>query len=105
MTETFPFGLAQLMCRAARSMGVPVEPVIVVATGMRRESTVELEHVSAPRALSRFRVMVFVNEGMVSPPLKIRFLMALQSRPGSWALSSAATPVTWGVAIEVPLNI
>ncbi|OGK86721.1 MAG: hypothetical protein A2X52_08825 [Candidatus Rokubacteria bacterium GWC2_70_16] len=106
VTETLPFGSAQLMCRAARSMGVPTEPLMVVATGSRRERTVELEQVRAPRALSRFWVMVVVaSAAMASPPARIRFLMARQSRSGSWALSSAATPVTCGVAMEVPLNV
>ena len=77
-------------------MGVP--------TGVRRERTVELEQASAPRALRRFCVMVLTIEGIVSPPARMRFLMALQSRAGSWAFSSAATPVTCGVAIEVPLS-
>ena len=78
---------------------------MALPTGVRRESTVESEQVKAPRALSLFWVMVFTSEGRVSPPARIRFLMARQSRVGSWAARSAATPVTWGVAIEVPLNM
>ena len=78
---------------------------MVVPTGVRRERTVELEQVRAPRALSLFWVMVVVaNEGTVSPPARMRFLRALQSRAGSWAFSRAATPVTCGVAIDVPLS-
>jgi hypothetical protein len=48
--------------------------------------------------------MVLVSELVLSPPERIRFLRVLQSRSGSWALSSATTPVTCGVAIEVPLD-
>ena len=49
--------------------------------------------------------MVWVSAALSSPPARIRFLMARQSRVGSSALSSAASPVTWGAAIEVPLNV
>ena len=92
------------MCNAARSIGWPTDPLIVLAIGLIRESTVESEQLSAPLALSRFCEMVLVSELVLSPPERIRFLRVLQSRPGSWALSSAATPVTCGVAIEVPLD-
>jgi hypothetical protein len=47
-------------------------------------------------------VTVSARDGIVSPPARIRFLIARQSRDGSCALSSAATPVTCGVAIDVP---
>ena len=30
--------------------------------------------------------------------------MAFQSRAGAWAFSSAATPVTCGAAMDVPVN-
>src|SRR5207237_6064884 len=103
-TTTLPFGLAQLMCRAARSMGVPTAPVTLEPTGRTRESTVALEQLKAPRALSRFCVTVLASAGIVSPPARIRFLIARQSRDGSCAFRRAATPVTCGVAIDVPLK-
>ena len=86
-------------------MGVPIDPVIVLPMGLRREVTVEFEQVMAPLAFSRFCVMVFVKDVTLSPPAKMRFLMLLQSQLEFWAFSRAATPVTWGVAIEVPLDI
>ena len=92
------------MLSIASAMGAPTVPGIVAPTGRRRERTVELAQASAPRALSRRCVMVLVSEKFGSPPARIRFLIARQSRDGSCAFSSAATPVTWGVAIEVPLN-
>ena len=86
-------------------MGVPALAVIEVPMGLSRERIVEPEQVSDPYALSRFCVTVSANEDWLSPPARIRFLIARQSRVPSCALSSAATPVTWGVAIEVPLNV
>src|SRR5689334_19756597 len=62
------------------------------------------EHVMPPLALIRFPVIVFAMELTVSPPAKIRFLIVRQSRSGSWAFRSAARPLTWGVAMDVPLN-
>ena len=93
------------MWRTPRSIGVPTEPVRALATGSTRERTIALEQLRAPRALSRFPVMVFASDEIVSPPARIKFLMARQSRSGSWAFRRAATPVTWGVAIDVPLKI
>src|SRR5262252_3049410 len=55
-----------------------------------------------PLALIRLPVIVLAMELTVSPPAKIRFLIARQSLLGSCALSNAAKPLTWGVAIEVP---
>jgi hypothetical protein len=51
-------------------------------------------------------VMSLSLSGYKSPsaPARIRFLIAFQSRAGGWALSSAATPVTCGAAIDVPVN-
>ena len=104
VTVTAPFGLAQLMFRTARSTGVPGEPVIVAVAGRRRDVTVTPVHPSAPRALSRLPVIVPASAPRSSPPARSKFRIARQSRVGSCALSRAATPVTWGVAIEVPLR-
>src|SRR5207248_9709976 len=103
-TATFPFGLAQLMLRAARSTGVPTALVMLAPTGRSRENTGALEQPRAPRALSRFCVTVLASAGIVSPPARIRFFIARQSRDGSCAFRRAATPVTCGVAIDVPLK-
>ncbi len=74
--------------------------------GCKTASTVELAQVKEPCALRRFPMVVIPPIArMSSPPAKIRFRMALQSRVGSWAFRRAATPVTWGVAMEVPLNV
>ncbi len=51
-------------------MGVPIDALIVLPIGLRRERTVEFEQVRAPWALSRFCVIVLVNEVMLSPPAK-----------------------------------
>src|SRR5580693_304449 len=48
--------------------------------------------------------MVGDSTASESPPAKRRFLIDRQSRVGSWALRRAATPVTCGVAMEVPLS-
>ena len=77
---TSPLGLAQLMCNADKSMGIPTDPLIVLAMGLSRVRTVESEHVSAPAALSRLCVTVFSIELMLSPPARIKFLIAIQSR-------------------------
>ena len=57
-----------------------------------------------PLALIRLPVIVFAIELTVSPPAKIKFLIVRQSRLGSCALSSAARPLTCGVAMDVPLS-
>ena len=64
----------------------------------------EFEQVIEPNAFSRFPLIVCDSAGIVSPPEMSRFLMARQSRDGSCAAKSAATPVTCGVAMEVPFN-
>ena len=50
------------------------------------------------------KIVVSVKDATLSPLARIRFLIPLQSKPGSFASNSAATPVTCGVAIEVPLK-
>ena len=73
--------------------------------GVSRESTIEPAQVIAPKAFRRLRVMVVpVVAAIVSPPARMRFLMARQSRAGFCAFSNAATPVTCGVAMDVPLR-
>ena len=71
-------------------------------TGNVRARTFALEQVIAPKAFSRREVTVDRRLRFGSPPARSRFLIALQSRVGSWALSNAATPATIGAAIEVP---
>ena len=96
---------AQLMFNAETTMAVPSVPLTVLAVGFTRENTVELEQVSAPYAFSRFPVIVVpAIAPVLSPPAKMRLRIARQSRPGSWAFNNAATPATWGVAIDVPLK-
>jgi hypothetical protein len=62
--------------------------------GLSREKIVEFAQVNALKALRRFCVIVFVNDPTLSPPARMRFLMLLQSKLGSYACNSAATPVT-----------
>src|SRR5512134_428273 len=101
---TSPLGAAQLMFITERLTGAPTLAAWLSATGVNREKTVEFEHVNAPRALRRFCEIVFDIEATLSPPARMRFLIARQSRVGSAAFNNAATPDTCGVAIEVPLS-
>ena len=106
VTVTSPLGTAQRMFSTESSIGRPTTAVTDARSGRSRDVTVLFAHASEPRAFNRFRVMRSSSSGNRSPsvPARIRFLMALQSRVGSCALSSAATPVTCGVAIEVPVK-
>ena len=61
-----------------------------------------LLQVSAVYAFKRACVTVDASADTVSPLLRIRFRIVFQFRVESCAASSAATPVTCGVAIEVP---
>ncbi len=74
--------------------------------GFRREKTVAPLQLTEPSAFSRLPVTVtpFIAP-VLSPPARIRLRMARQSRDGSCALSSAATPATCGAAIDVPLSV
>ena len=84
----------------------PTESVTVSRTGLRRENTVAFEQLSEPNAFRRLPVTVRpVMSVFASPPARIRFRIARQSRAGFWALSRAATPVTWGVAMDVPSKV
>ncbi len=69
-------------------------PLSEEETGCNRVRTTEFEQVMEPRALSRFWVIVFDKLELLSPPAKMRFLIAFQSRLESCAFKSAATPVT-----------
>src|SRR5262245_17700612 len=93
------------MLNAATVTGLPIPATTRFETGLRREKTAEFEQVIEPSAFSRLPVIVAPRFGLTSPPARIRFLIARQSRDGSCALSSAATPVTCGVAIDVPMNV
>ena len=104
VTVTGPSGFAQSMLSAASGIGMLGVAETNEWVGSRRDVTIEFEHVSAPCAFRRLPVIVFASAGIVSPPARIRFLMARQSREGSCALSSAATPLTCGAAIDVPLR-
>src|SRR5262245_37447207 len=101
-TTTSPFGWSQLIWSAERVNGSPTNARIVLLAGSSRDNTTAFVHSSEPRAFSRRPVIV--TGATLSPPDRIRFLIARQSRDGTWALSSAATPVTCGVAIDVPEN-
>src|SRR5689334_11070756 len=100
------------MFKAASESTLPVTVLNVVPLlGWTRVLTTWLLQVRAPvppaasNRRSRLPEMVLVANAAFGEPDEIsRFLIARQSRDGSWALSSAAAPVTCGVAIEVPLN-
>ncbi len=104
VTVTAPLGTAHRMFSAARSIGRPTTAVTDAGMGLSLDVTVLSVHAREPRAFRRFRVMRSLSSGkrLPSVPARIRFLIARQSRRWSWALSSAATPVTCGVAIDVP---
>jgi len=102
---TSPLGEAQLMFSTERRRGVSTVQATESEMGASREKTGEFEQVRAPKALRRFCEIVFAIEATLSPPARMRFLIARQSLLGSAALSSAAVPVTCGVAIEVPLSV
>ena len=94
------------MFSAERRTPVPAVVVTMLCDGLSGAKTVAPVQVSAPNALSRLPLTVTDDRfGFASPPARIRFLIARQSRPGSCALSSAATPATCGAAIDVPLNV
>jgi hypothetical protein len=94
-----------LIFKVERLIGVPTEPMAVSSMGLSRENRSEFEQVRAPKAFNRFCVIVLAMEATLSPPARIRFLIVLQSELGSAALSNATRPVTWGVAIDVPLSV
>src|SRR5215470_19730267 len=80
VTVTGPFGWSHLMFNADKVIGTPAVPAMTSFSGARRDPTTEFVHVNDPKALSRFPEMVEDILEIVSPPLKIRFLMARQSR-------------------------
>src|SRR5881394_2988852 len=104
VTATLPLPAAHLMFSAEIVSGPPTVVVATLAIGFSRGNTVAVEQLSDPNAFSRLPVIVSDMLLTVSPPARIRFRIARQSRVGSWALSNAATPATCGVAIDVPLN-
>src|SRR5215510_12415946 len=92
------------MWSAESTTWAPTPTVSCEPAGRSRDDTGEPVHVRAPSASSRRPVIVLARDGRGSPPARIRFFTARQSRAGDWAFRSAATPVTCGVAIDVPLN-
>jgi hypothetical protein len=82
-TITLPFGAAHLICREARSTGVPGDTLIVLPIGLTRDWITVFEQFIALLAFNRLPVTVLAMELLVSPPLKIRFLIARQSLLGS----------------------
>ena len=63
------------------------------------------EACSAPKALRRPLLDTLpCSWGSLSTPSRTACLSCAVVRSGRWASNSAATPVTWGVAIEVPLR-
>ncbi|MBK8459494.1 MAG: hypothetical protein IPL43_04270 [Micropruina sp.] len=103
IARTAPAGSAQAMLSTVNVAGAPVcsgkTGGVPVAANTR-----PVEQANAPWALRRRPVTVEVSSPATgSPPARIRFFTARQSRPGERAFSNAATPVTCGAAMEVPL--
>jgi len=76
----------------------------VSATGRRRACTALFEQLSDLAAFKRFPLMVLSRAATVSPPPQQKILDRAPIAMGSCAFSMAATPVTCGAAIEVPLK-
>ncbi len=106
-TTTLPFGPEQLMLMASSAIVPPIASVIGSKfAGRIRACTTELLQLRAFAALRRPPVtvgMLYCDGGTV--PASVRFFRARQSRVGSCALSKATTPVTNGVAIDVPSKV
>ena len=90
---TGPVGAAQLMLSADTVLVKPMLNAGVLIT----ENSGRLAQLTALKASSlRPEIVLPVIDALGSPPDRMRFLIARQSRVQSWALSRAARPATCG---------
>jgi len=103
VTVTGPVLAPQLMLSADSVIGAPAWKL--AGTLIAESSGRLLQFTALEASRRRPEIVLPARPATGLAPDRIRFLIARQSRAGSCALSSAATPATNAAELEVPLAV